>query len=92
VAGIPSRLTLDSGDLPAPERASLEALVERADFFALPARMTSPVPDAFQYDLAIEREGQRHVVHADDRGAPEPLRELVRRLSALARGAAPPAG
>jgi hypothetical protein len=92
VAGIPSRLTLDSGELPAPERASLEALVERADFFALPPRLTSPVPDAFQYDLAIEREGRRHVVHADDRGAPEPLRELVRRLSALARGAAPPAG
>jgi hypothetical protein len=92
VAGIPSRLTLDSGDLPPAERAALEALVDRADFFALPPRMTSPVPDAFQYAVAIEREGRRHVVQADDRNAPEPLRELVRRLSALARGGAPPAG
>jgi len=84
-AGLSVRLAIESAELPAGEREALEALIERARFFELPSRLVSPVPDAFQYDLAIEREGLRHAVRLDERGAPEAVKPLLRRLTELAR-------
>jgi len=79
------RLVLESAELPAAERDALEALVARARFFELPAGPGRPRPDAFQYDLAIEHAGQRHVVCVHDPVEPEGLRPLLERLTALAR-------
>jgi emfourin len=84
------RLALESAELPAGEREALESLIEQARFFELPPRLVSPIPDAFQYDLAIEREGRRHVVRLDERGAPEAVRPLLQRLTELARSGRPP--
>ena len=84
-AGLSVRLALESAELPAGEREALEALIHQAGFFELPDRLLSPAADAFQYDLAIEREGLRHAVRLDERGAPEAVRPLLQRLTELAR-------
>jgi hypothetical protein len=76
---------VDSAALPEDERRAIEALVEEAAFFTLPARLAAPKPDAFQYDVAIEREGSRHAVRVDEAAASEALRALVRRLLEVGR-------
>jgi len=67
------------------ERDALEALIARADFFALPPRPARARPDAFQYDLAIEHAGRRHALCLHDPVEPEALRPLIERLIELAR-------
>jgi hypothetical protein len=85
-AGLSVRLALDSAELPAAERDALEALIAGARFFELADRPARPRPDAFQYDLAIEHAGRRHVVCVHDPVEPEALRPLLELLTALARG------
>ena len=82
-AGVRRHVVVDSAALPDEERAAVEGLVAAASFFALPARLTSPARDAFQYDVTIEREDARHHVQVDENAAPEPLRALVRRVMEL---------
>ena len=79
------RLVLESAELPAAEREALEALIARADFFALPAGRGRGRPDAFQYDLAIEHAGRRHALCLHDPIEPEALRPLIERLNEMAR-------
>jgi len=79
------RLTLESDELPAAERETLEALITRADFFTLTAARGRPRPDAFQYDLAIEHAGRRHALRLHDPVEPEALRPLIERLIEMAR-------
>ena len=79
------RLALESAELPAAEREALEALIARADFFALPAARSRPRPDGFQYDLAIEHAGRRHALCLHDPVEPEALRPLIERLTEMAR-------
>jgi len=85
-AAISVRLTLESAELPAAEREALEALIVRADFFALPAARGRKLPDGFQYDLAIEQAGRRHALRLHDPVEPEALRPLIERLTEMARG------
>jgi hypothetical protein len=80
------RLVLESAELPAAERESLETLIARARFFELPARTSRPRPDAFQYDVCIEDAGRSHAVCVHDPVEPKTLRSLLDRLTALARG------
>ena len=84
-AGISVRLALDSAALPPGEREALEALIARARFFELPERRSSVHPDAFLYDLVIEREGRRHAICLGDRDAPAELKPLLERLIEMAR-------
>lgn len=84
-AGVSLRLAVESGALPAGERKALELLVDQARFFDLPPDLTSPLPDAFQYDVAIEIEGRRHSVRLDEHAMPEEVKPLLRHLTDLAR-------
>ena len=79
------RLALDSAELPPGEREALEGLVARARFFELPEQRASVNPDAFLYDLSIEREGRRHAICLGDRDAPAELKPLLARLIEMAR-------
>ena len=87
LAGIPTRITLDTDSLPPRERRAIESLVARAAFFDLPVECRSPRPDAFQYTVAVEAEGRRHEVRTDEQGVPARLRPLLERLLARARAA-----
>ena len=84
-AGIKTQLTLDLADLPAAGRKAMEMFIDKAGFFELPAECRSPRPDAFQYLVAVEHEGRRHQVRADEAAVPEKLRPLLDRLMELAR-------
>ncbi len=84
-AGLVQRCDVDLDDLPEPDRAELLGLVERADFFALPAERRSPHPDAFQYTIAVEDGARQREIRVDERGAPENVRPLIAHLTRLAR-------
>ena len=84
-AGIKAQLVLDSDDLPVAVGKAVETLVEKAGFFELPAECRSPRPDAFQYLVAVEHEGRRHQVRADEVVVPAKLRPLLDHLMQLAR-------
>ncbi len=88
VAGIRLHAALDSDALADEERQAIEALVEAARFFELPAELVSGMPDAFLYDVIVVRAELRHEVRADDGAAPEPLRALVRTVIEHGRGPA----
>jgi hypothetical protein len=79
------RLELDSAALPPGEREALEGLIARARFFELPSARAGSRPDAFQYDLAIEREGLRHAICLGEGEAPSEIRPLLVRLVEMAR-------
>jgi hypothetical protein len=86
-AGMRVLTTIDTETLPPEQARELESLVEAASFFELPARAkTTPSgADHFNYRISIEAEGRKHTVETSDEVAPETLRPLLRRLTALAR-------
>lgn len=80
--GIPMAITVDTNALPATEAAQLQRLVEAANFFQLPTKMTAAGQvDRFQYQIAIEENGQQHSVTVSESALPDPLRPLVEWLS-----------
>ncbi|MEN6439519.1 MAG: protealysin inhibitor emfourin [Syntrophobacter sp.] len=82
VAGITSRISINSVDL-APEKVGkLEQLLDKSEFFRLPEKIGSPQPDHFQYRLEIEANGRRHSVTATGGTMPDGLRELIQWIHA----------
>lgn len=82
-AGAQTR-SVDLADL-APEQAQqLETLLRSCDFFALPDVLAKPAPQSwdFQYDLAVDQDGQTHTVRYYLDAAPPQLQALTARLSA----------
>ena len=76
-------------ELPPSEAQQLEALVEQADFFALPAPRSRSLPrramDVFEYDIAISQGQRRHRIRVDDTEVPAIVQPLINRLAELAR-------
>ena len=87
VAGITIAATVDAKDLPPDEAQKLRQMVEEADFFNLPERITSrsPQPDRFQYELKAEENGRQHTVMVSEEVIPEKLKPLVKWLMEAAR-------
>ena len=81
--------TVDTKKLSAEEAQELEETVQAAGFFDLPAEISSETPgaDRIRYKLTVEAEGRRHTVELGEAAAPEQLRTLLRRLTAVARSA-----
>lgn len=86
-AGMQVRAQVDADSLPPDDAKQLQAMVEAAEFFDLPAKIASPASggDQFQYRLTVESEGRQHTVEVGDASAPESLQPLLRRLTLLAR-------
>jgi hypothetical protein len=86
-AGITMRGTVDEKDLSADEAQKLRQLVEESDFFNLPRKIVSrvPQPDRFQYELRIEENGQHHTVTVSDEAMPAKLKPLIKWLMGKAR-------
>ncbi len=78
LAGITVRSSLDTSQLPPEEAEAVEALVERADLGRLPAPEPRPGgADRFQYDLAVTRGEERHVVSVGETEVTPELRQLI---------------
>jgi hypothetical protein len=87
-AAIQLHAEIDLNQLGAEERQRLAALVEAANFFALPAELPpTPGADRFQYTLTIQRGEQVHTVQGSEAALPAPLHQLVEEVSGLARRA-----
>jgi hypothetical protein len=69
------------------EEKELLDLVISANFFELPATISTDVPgaDQFQYKLTVETEEQQHTVEVGDAGVPENLWPLLNKLRILSR-------
>ncbi|MFQ4146125.1 protealysin inhibitor emfourin [Chlorogloeopsis sp. ULAP02] len=78
-AGISKKTTLDTANLASEEAKQLPLLVEAANFFNLPANMTTPrnQPDRFQYTLMVEDNGRQHTVRVSEAALPGTLRPLI---------------
>ncbi len=88
-AGMRLTATIDTDALAPDEARELQALIEAARFFDLPAVIASPTPgaDQFQYRLNVETAERRHTVEVGDAAAPDTLQPLLRKLTTLARSA-----
>ena len=86
-AGMRLSSTVDTQALPAEDARLLEALVETAGFFKLPASIPAPAggADRFQYHIAVEAPAGQHAVDVSETALPNELKPLVERLMALAR-------
>jgi hypothetical protein len=82
-AGISKKTTVDTATLPPSEAQELPRLVEAADLFKLPERITSPNPqsDRFQYRLTVEDNGRQHTVTVSEAALPGTLRPLIEWLN-----------
>lgn len=85
--GLRQAITLDTASLEPDEADELLRMVDQANFFNLPDRLTSPSQgvDQFQYRLKIERSEAIHTVFLSDSNAPEELQPLLQRLNFLVR-------
>ena len=81
-------LDLDLDELPDEQSEAIQALLDLADFFALPRNLVErAVPDAFTYSITVDKGfARKHSVVVSDSSAPDALRPLLDELSQLARG------
>ena len=88
-AGMRLTATIDTDTLAPDEARVLQALMDTAWFFDLPAVIASPTPgaDQFQYRLTVEADERRHTVEVGEAAAPDTLQPLLRKLTTLARSA-----
>ncbi|MGB7573906.1 MAG: protealysin inhibitor emfourin [Thermodesulfobacteriota bacterium] len=86
-AGIIMKTAVDEKDLAPGEAQKLRQLVEEADFFNSPGKITSrsPQPDRFQYELRLEEKGRQHAVTVSEEVMPAKLKPLVQWLMGKAR-------
>ncbi len=78
-AGISKRVTVDTNNLAPEEAKQLPCLLETADFFNLPATITTPSKerDRFQYTLTVEDSDRQHTVTVSEAALPATLRSLI---------------
>lgn len=86
-AGITTTKVVDTTTLPANEANQLSQLVEAADFFRLPANITSnsSQPDRFQYQITVEDHGKQRTVNVSEQAIPGTLRPLIEWIMAAGR-------
>ncbi len=78
-AGRKLQTMLDSTTLTEAQAQTLRQLLERSNFFDLPARLDARAPgaDRFNYKVTVENEGESHTVEASDASVPPQLRPLL---------------
>ena len=78
--------SVDLDALPAAQASQLRDLVLACDFFSLPATLSKPQPQSwdFVHTLQIQDGAQSHTVRFHEDAAPAALQKLTQALSALA--------
>ena len=80
--------TIDCEELESHVADKLRKLIDAADFFNLPKKITAagaPQPDRFQYEFAIEENGRSHTVVVSEQAAPPALLALAKWISKIKR-------
>jgi len=87
-AGALPPVTVRLEDLSAEDRAAVEAALDALDAPWGPSAATAPGrPDAFRYELEVERDGRRRRIVIGEREASPAVRELLARLTRAAAAA-----
>jgi hypothetical protein len=77
---------IDLNELPDADAQALMQLLTETNFFKIPQNLIDhAAPDEYEYTITVEAGNTNHVVHATDATAPESLRPLLEKLSALAK-------
>ena len=81
----------DLNEIPGDEAQELMRLVTETKFFNFPQNLiaSQAVPDEHEYTITVEAGNSQHTIHTTDSSAPESLRPLLEKLSALAKGNTP---
>jgi hypothetical protein len=89
-AGLSLRAAVDTSAVDEPEAQWYDDALAGVDVSALAGSGSGPPSgpgaDRFVYRLAVERDGDRHELTFGEQAVPEPLRPVVERLVARARG------
>jgi hypothetical protein len=84
--GRTTSLTLDLNELPPDQAATLNRLIDEADFLHLEENLvTRAIPDEFNYTITVVTDKVQHTVRASDSSTPESLRPLIQELTTRAR-------
>ena len=86
-AGLFLRANIDLETLPLGESATLENEINNSAFFDLPEqiKLSSPMPDRFEYQITISSSQQTHTVTIHESSVTNSLRPLIDHLTDLAR-------
>jgi hypothetical protein len=75
IVGLPFRGTVDTGTMPADQAQAVESAVKALRFGQPPSPARHP--DSFQYEIALEQDGQRRSAVLDEADMPDALRSVV---------------
>lgn len=77
---------IDLNEMPADESQELMRLITETNFFKIPQNLIShATPDEYEYTVTVDAGNTHHTIHTSDSNAPDSLRPLLEKLSALAR-------
>jgi len=77
---------IDLNQLPDDEAQEIMRLITATNFFTIPQNLIAQaVPDEYEYTVTVEAGNTHHSIQTSDTNAPESLRPLLQKLTALAR-------
>ena len=86
IAGREINTDIDLNELPDAESQELKDLLFQTNFFQIPQNLINrAIPDEYEYMGTVEARNTHHTIKTSDSTAPESLRPLLEKLSALAR-------
>lgn len=77
---------IDLNEMPDEESQELQRLLLETNFFNIPQNLIEPSRhDEYEYTITVDAGNSHHTVHTSDSSAPESLRPLLEKLSAIAK-------
>jgi hypothetical protein len=77
---------IDLNELPEGESQELQRMILEANIFNIPQNLIETSKhDEFEYTVTVDAGNSHHTVQTSDSSAPESLRPLLEKLSALAK-------
>ena len=81
---------IDLNEIPSDEAQEIMRLITEANFFSIPQNfIAQSAPDEYEYTITVESGNTQHTIQTSDANAPESLRPLLGKLSALAQAGNP---
>jgi hypothetical protein len=76
-AGLTKEAEVNTDEISEEEKNLLQKAIDDSDFFSLQTQDSEPMPDAEQFFITVEKEGESHMVNFNTQNIPETLKPLV---------------
>ncbi len=77
---------IDLNEMPVDEAQELQRLILDTNFFNIPQNLIEPAKhDEYEYTVTVDAGNSHHTIQTTDSTAPESLRPLLEKLTALAK-------